>query len=425
MTFRLPGVTPIIEEAMGRFKDIFNGWRAMAQTVVASAQHPSLEQQRLHDLSNRIRSGILFYPVVWAVIGVAMLVKHATPTKLTLVITIFFVEVFITHLRFRLLERGVEYAEFHHLRQFLFVDAGVALSALTWSCVLLTSLLNTPFEEHYSLIITATLALSSGALINLSIRKETVGLFLTALYAPSIVTLLLGLSEQPSGLGLVLLVYCVAMYHLTRLPRREYERAVLSNLKLQDQAQQLTELSNNDSLTGLRNRRYFETTLKQECNRASRLEYPISLLIIDIDHFKLVNDEYGHLAGDRCLKHVAMMIQSSLLRSQDTVARIGGEEFAAILPGMDAAAACTLAESLRKSVHEMPFRQESVQRTMSVSIGCCTATLPNEHSPEFLMKRADQALYASKSRGRNCVTCDADLPAAPHSHPTPGTPDAP
>lgn len=393
---------------MSRFKEIFKGWHSMAQPAAMDTQHLPLEQQRLHDLTARIRSGVLFYPAVWAFIGFSMLVKDFSPTKALVVVGVFVVEVFITQLRFRLLDRGVGYSEFKQLRQFLYVDAGVALSALTWSSVLLSSLLKTPFEQHYSLIITATLALSSGALINLSIRKETVGLFLTALYGPSILTLLLGLSEQPNGLGLVLLIYCFAMYHLTRLPRREYERAALSNLKLQDQARQLTELSNNDALTGLRNRRYFETTLKQECSRASRLEYPISLLIIDVDYFKSVNDEHGHMVGDRCLKHVSAVIQNSLLRSQDTVARIGGEEFAAILPGMDAQAACAMAETLRQSVQDQAFVHESVNKSLSVSIGCCTAVIPNDQSPLTLMKHADQALYQSKSNGRNCVTCHSD-----------------
>ena len=392
---------------MGRFKDIFAGWHTMAQPAT-NTEHLPLEQQRLHDLTARIRSGVLFYPAVWAFIGIGMLIKQATFTKLVLVVAVFFVEMFITLLRFRMLDKSVGYSEFKQLRQFLYVDAGVALSALTWSSVLLSSLLNTPFEEHYSLIITATLALSSGALINLSIRKETVGLFLMALYGPSIVVLLLGLSNQHSGLGLVLLVYCIAMYHLTRLPRREYERAALSNLKLQDQARQLTELSNNDALTGLRNRRYFETTLKQECSRASRLEYPISLLIIDVDHFKSINDEFGHMVGDRCLKHIASLIQKSLLRSQDTVARIGGEEFAAILPGMDAEAACAMAENLRKAVCEQPFVYQDVSKAMSVSIGCRTAISSKEHSPEALMKHADVALYDAKGKGRNCVTCSSE-----------------
>ncbi|RLU02868.1 MAG: GGDEF domain-containing protein [Ketobacter sp.] len=392
---------------MGRFKDIFNGWQSMAQPALNS-EHLPLEQQRLHDLTARIRSGVLFYPAVWAFIGVSMLVKHATLTKFVLVLLVFMVETGVTLLRFRMLDKSVGYSEFRQIRQFLYVDAGVALSALTWSSVLLSSLLNTPFQEHYSLIITATLALSSGALINLSIRKETVGLFLVALYGPSILTLLLGLSDQPNGLGLVLLIYCIAMYHLTRLPRREYERAALSNLKLQDQARQLTELSNNDALTGLRNRRYFETTLKQECSRASRLEYPISLLIIDVDHFKSINDEFGHMVGDRCLKHIANLIQNSLLRSQDTVARIGGEEFAAILPGMDGSAACTMAENLRQAVYGAPFVYQDISKTMSVSIGCHTAVWPNDHTAESLMKHADAALYDSKGQGRNCVTCSSD-----------------
>ena len=387
-----------------RLREIFRGWHRMAEPAPVDADQLPLEEQRLQDLSARIRSGILFYPVVWLLIGGIIVIKSPSQSKLVMSAAIFVLEVAITAFRFHLLHKCAGYTHFHHPRQFRYIDLGVALSALCWSAILLSSLMNTPFREHYSLIITATLALSSGALINLSIRKQTVRWYLIALYSPSVIVLSLGWADQPPGLGLVFLFYCLAMYHLTRLPRREYERAALSNLQLQEQARRLTELSNNDALTGLRNRRYFETTLKQECSRGQRLNYPLALLIIDIDFFKTINDEYGHMVGDHCLRHVAKVISEEFLRAQDTVARIGGEEFAVILPGMNQSDAMALAETLRRSVYDNPFTVEGTQRTVSVSIGCSASVHPHEYSPASLMKHADQALYLSKSKGRNQVS---------------------
>lgn len=389
---------------MSWLKDTFRGWRTMAQPAPMDDDHLPLEEQRLQDLSARIRSGILFYPVVWLLIGGIMLIYRPSLDKLILTIAILALEVAVTGFRFYLLNQCTRYTEFDQVKLFRCTDVGVTLSALGWSAILLSSLLNTPFKEHFSLIITTTLALSSGALVNLSIRKQAVRYFLIALYTPSIIVLCLGWSNQPSGLGLVFLFYCLVMNSLTRLPRREYERAALSNLQLQEQARQLTELSNNDALTGLRNRRYFESTLKQECSRASRLEYPVSLLIIDIDFFKTINDQYGHMVGDQCLRHLSRLIKQEFLRAQDTVARIGGEEFAVILPGMKAEDAMALAETLRASVYDQPFDYEGTRNVVSISVGCTASSLPHEHSPASLMKHADQALYLSKSKGRNQVS---------------------
>lgn len=389
---------------MSWLKGTFRGWRKMAQPALKNGDHLPLEEQRLQDLSARIRSGILFYPLVWLLIGSVILIYSPSLDKLILTIAILVLEVVVTGFRFYLLNKCTHYTEFNETRLFRCTDMGVSVSALGWSAILLSSLLYTPFQEHFSLIITTTLALSSGALINLSIRKQSVRYFLIALYTPSIIVLLLGWSNQPPGLGLVFIFYCLVMNSLTRLPRREYERAAVSNLQLQEQARRLTELSNNDALTGLRNRRYFESSLKQECSRASRLQYPVSLLIIDIDFFKTINDRYGHMVGDQCLRHLAKLISQEFLRAQDTVARIGGEEFAVILPGMEKHQAMTLAETLRASVYNQPFDHEGSHEVVSISIGCTTSHLPHEHSPATLMKHADQALYLSKSKGRNQVS---------------------
>jgi len=389
---------------MNWFRRTFKGWHNMVRSEADAAYRCPLEKQRNKDLTARMRSGILFYPIVWAVLGCGILLQTPTRSMLGLVLAVFTLEVLLTMVRFRLLLLALKPKPRHLQRAPHYNDLGVVLSSTTWSIVLVSSLLDTPLKEHFPLILTGTLALSSGALINLAIRKQTVRNFLLTMFVPTIVVALCNQSIHQQGLGLMLVLYMIALYTLSRLPRGEYERAVLSTIRLREQAQQLTELSNNDALTGLRNRRYFEQALQQECKRASRMHYPVSLLIMDIDFFKTINDRFGHMVGDQCLRHSAQLIASGFLRSQDTVARIGGEEFAVILPGMQQEEASALAENLRALISATPFHSEGNSPcTVTVSIGGSCAYDADSQSPASLMKHADQALYRSKEGGRNCL----------------------
>lgn len=160
-----------------------------------------------------------------------------------------------------------------------------------------------------------------------------------------------------------------------------------------------------DSLTGMYNRRYFEEIGHREFSNFHRHQIPLAIMMVDIDHFKSVNDTYGHAIGDVVLKRVAQCI-SEWTRSGDTFARIGGEEFAVLLPMTSANACEVLAERLRYKVEESEEALDPGGPRVTISIG--VAVLKEEDtSLEDLMNRADKALYLSKQRGRNCVSsCD-------------------
>ena len=177
---------------------------------------------------------------------------------------------------------------------------------------------------------------------------------------------------------------------LTRQLNRELERANT----------QLAEIARTDGLTGLRNRRHFDEALQEGYSFMSRRGEPVSVVMVDVDEFKRYNDTYGHQAGDEVLRAVAAALQASA-RRHDTVARLGGEEFALILLGADLLAAATLAERLRLAVEAGPW----TNRPVTASFGVATAW-PGCANPLELVKRADEALYLSKRRGRNRVTCD-------------------
>lgn len=158
-----------------------------------------------------------------------------------------------------------------------------------------------------------------------------------------------------------------------------------------------------DPLTELYNHRYFQETLSHEFIRTSRYEKPLSLMIMDIDFFKKFNDTYGHLVGDKVLKHVAAIFKSSIREQIDTVARYGGEEFAVILPETSIEGAAKFADRIRKKVEESRVidGERELKVTISVGVSCTTVTKCSKTSD--LIEAADQALYTSKANGRNQV----------------------
>jgi len=165
----------------------------------------------------------------------------------------------------------------------------------------------------------------------------------------------------------------------------------------------LVELSSRDALTGLANRRAFDLALAREIDRVARSGEPALLLALDIDHFKRVNDRYGHGAGDQVIKAVAMALLDSV-RPMDLVARVGGEEFAIILPNCASSFGETVAERVRRRVERMPVGVAPGQEiAVSVSIGGAFAPQWVRSTPALWVERADQQLYRAKNQGRNLV----------------------
>jgi len=177
-------------------------------------------------------------------------------------------------------------------------------------------------------------------------------------------------------------------------------RAALRAKRLQDILEQQSHL---DGLTGLWNRRYLDQRLESELNVARRYGRPLSLVLVDVDHFKRVNDDYGHLFGDIVLQGIAEGLRAYARRS-DIVARYGGEEFAILLTDTNLRSAMYVSERLRSSAESRHFeaRTEVVNVTASFGVAC-TEDLAAELTPEALLKASDLALYASKDAGRNCV----------------------
>lgn len=185
---------------------------------------------------------------------------------------------------------------------------------------------------------------------------------------------------------------------LERLVEERTEELRVTNLRLEH-------LSTTDALTGLANRRRFDAALDREWRRATRAKEPVSVLFVDADRFKFYNDDFGHAAGDDCLRELARVIEDHARRAGDVAARYGGEEFCVLVPGAPVEVAWALGEGVRRSVEELgrPHPRSPGGNVVTVSVGVATVRPESGDSPDVLLRAADKALYAAKKQGCNRV----------------------
>jgi two-component system chemotaxis family response regulator WspR len=215
------------------------------------------------------------------------------------------------------------------------------------------------------------------------------------------------LVKLPDKVELIARIRYHSQAYINQMERDEAFRALeKSRQELAAANKILEKLSSLDGLTGVPNRRRFDEVLKQEWQRAVRHSTSLSLIMLDIDFFKLYNDTYGHQGGDECLKQVARALEGAARRETDLVARYGGEEFAVVLPETGSTGAFDVAESLRAAVEKenIPHESSKVSDHVTISVGVATWIPEKGSSPEQLLAAADQALYKSKENGRNRVT---------------------
>jgi len=195
-----------------------------------------------------------------------------------------------------------------------------------------------------------------------------------------------------------------------RATRREFLLQEVNRLNTEDILRMnahLERLSNLDGLTGVFNRRYLDAALARLCEIAIEKRRSISILMIDVDHFKRLNDTAGHQHGDFCLERVAQLLQSGVRAGVDTVARYGGEEFVAILPDADEREALAIGERVREAIETAGLPAERGVVTISVGVAVLRGADESHLTPDDLVAAADEALYEAKRSGRNRVLCSA------------------
>ncbi len=218
------------------------------------------------------------------------------------------------------------------------------------------------------------------------------------------------LFEHPVALGILILgsslslVLAIAVWFAIRL-QAQVEALKQAQQEILGLNQQLEELSHLDGLTGIGNRRLFDLTLTKEWQRAARYQYPLALMMIDIDFFKNYNDHYGHQKGDECIQQVASWVSSMARRPTDLAARYGGEEFVLLLTNVDFASAKNIAQELIKAIAKakIPHPKSPISEFITISIGLHVAQPQPQADMGHFIFQADKALYQAKHEGRNRI----------------------
>jgi len=228
-----------------------------------------------------------------------------------------------------------------------------------------------------------------------------------------------GVENKVKTLGAGASDYITKPFHAEELIARVKVHVKLKNLQdeMKEKNKRLEELTRTDPLTGLWNRRYFMERFNSEYSRARRHQIPLTYVMLDLDHFKKVNDHYGHVAGDEALILTAKLLQDSL-REHDACGRYGGEEFSMLLPETDPQGAFSVADRCRQSVADAELVVEGQKISLSISMGISTLWPGSEWSVSDVIRYADGALYRSKENGRNRVTiCNPDPDFDPEAEP--------
>jgi len=342
------------------------------------------------DTRQRVTLGGLFYLAGWIVVGgfASVYARHAL---LGGVIASAFLVLAALRVMIRVPAAGAPADEQQVWldRQWMVVLATAAL----WGAVLTWALLDPAFLPARPAALLCSIAYATAYAHNFSMRRDRALLGIVLIYLPA--PALLALDPQATATAVTMAVYFIYVLSILFRSHGEYEHRLDMDEALRRQRDQYEQLSRTDPLTGLANRRHFGVVLEQLSTQSLRAQSPLTLLVLDIDHFKRINDEHGHDAGDACLVRFAERMDLVFRMPGVHLARLGGEEFAVLLPGTGAAGAMIVAERIVQDVRGGLW----LKRPVTASVGAA-AVLPGD-DPNRLVARADAALYAAKRAGRD------------------------
>jgi diguanylate cyclase (GGDEF)-like protein len=274
------------------------------------------------------------------------------------------------------------------------------LTALCWGPAHAWTLYRAEFADSALIATLATVAFSTAMTFNFAMRKRRALLAIALLYLPGLVVLAL---EWPQQGALLVTLACYLSYLLLVLGRshREYQATLALELKLLEQQARLDLLSRTDSLTQLGNRYQFNNLFPSLVAGAQRRGEPLSLVLLDIDWFKRINDEHGHSGGDACLSAFAERLREVFRRDGDALLRLGGEEFGVLLPNTDLAHAAAMAEQFRQELARDGLRLGEQRLPLTASLGVGSFDVEQDAEAEAFFRRVDRALYRAKAQGRD------------------------
>lgn len=289
-----------------------------------------------------------------------------------------------------------------------FFLVSVLLTGVIWGIGFSKFILQEGEQDIHILMVICTIGLCSGGVVAYVPSLWLAVVFDIAILGPGIVAMAVG--QIYASLMSLFLLYLVYMIFMALRGNREYWDALENEFLLEEKTRAIELLSQRDGLTGLYNRKYFDDAFEYEWNRAIRNRTAVSLVMCDIDHFKRVNDTFGHLAGDAYLRLTAGVLKQVVRRETDIVARYGGEEFIVLIPDDSLENAVALAEQIRQRVENTALTFDGQTIRATVSLGVARVSPRPFEKKETIVSNADNAMYQAKSRGRNRVIAHGTAP---------------
>ncbi|NEV61737.1 GGDEF domain-containing protein [Thiorhodococcus minor] len=353
-------------------------------------------------LTVNILNGLIVVLIFWDVLG---------PRRLLAWLLALYAVTLLRYLVLREFEAPAKRSRQSHLDWGSLFMLGALASGLVWGTAGIV-LFHPTSVAHQIFLAFVLGGMIAGALPLLSAIVPAFPLFAIPVAIPIMLELATAGTRLHLTMALLVLIFLVAMLVSSARFSRVFRESIELRIKLSSsikEKEQEALLARIDTLTGIANRRLFDEALASEWRRAQRTETRLSLLIADIDHFKRYNDQLGHPAGDACLKKVAASMATAARRPGDLAARIGGEEFAFILPNTGYRDAGAIAERIREDILalQIPHPASPISDCVTISLGVAELRPKAGTSPQALIQAADDALYRAKSQGRNQVVATA------------------
>lgn len=365
--------------------------------------------QGVIDLSERTRNGILLYLPIWLVL---MQADHYMARHPLFVLGNAGVLLVITCARWRL-QRDLRPLLLRHFQRTLVAFRTISLLHNLYWGVLCAIVFTAPDAEHARwLMMMSTVGITAGGIVIVAIDDVLPRVYPLALLGPSFVALMTKIdANNLSVCGLIIVVFAYAQA-VKNVVSRDYWARQRGQALLEQRARELEMLSRTDVLTQVPNRLEFQERLNIAWRDARRRNEPVSVAMVDLDHFKQVNDTHGHPFGDLCLQAAAQALIRAVRRPGDLVARFGGEEFIVLMPNTAEEGARAVAERMLEHVAQTEVQDGEHRVHLSCSIGVASCVPQTQGSHEGLVRAADEVLYAAKQAGRARVVCAGDkMPA--------------
>ncbi|MBT8448890.1 MAG: GGDEF domain-containing protein [Gammaproteobacteria bacterium] len=345
------------------------------------------------DIARRSLAGVFIYPLFWPIIAYGSGFHHEHPT---IVLALTTIHIIVSAARLSHIY-AIDKISDDKLSAWMKVSYVLLFTqALAWGAMFGFAMLASNEEFQFYMTLSAA-GIAAGGTNTFAPNKWLSRGFSIFCFGPGMV---IAIYQNDLIMTAIMLAYLLYIFGLGQNQYKEYWRSIDNEMKLEG-------LSVTDELTQLGNRRGFNETLLDNCHVSARQAQPVSVLIVDIDFFKKINDDHGHDVGDICIQHIAKMLKLSMPRKTDFCARYGGEEFAGILPGTSLQGAKIVAERIRNNIATNPVSHANGEINMTVSIGV-SSKLVNKFEdsvPKALLKESDLALYQAKENGRNQTIC--------------------